>query len=144
AALPLKVINREFRTLFLFQRAFDFSRLAKRGNFFGRHDGELPSEPLCSRGVPTAMLGEPCFKIYGGPDVMAAAGSAKNVNPRHDWKCQRGESNSRPRAYESPALPLSYPGKSLADYHRVISNDQPRMAFGAALPLSYPGKSLAD
>ncbi len=24
--------------------------------------------------------------------------------------CQRGESNSRPRAYESPALPLSYPG----------------------------------
>src|ERR1044072_6822614 len=25
-------------------------------------------------------------------------------------KCQGGESNSRPRAYESPALPLSYPG----------------------------------
>src|SRR5690242_1913299 len=25
-------------------------------------------------------------------------------------ECQRGESNSRPRAYESPALPLSYPG----------------------------------
>ena len=25
-------------------------------------------------------------------------------------QCQRGESNSRPRAYESPALPLSYPG----------------------------------
>jgi hypothetical protein len=24
--------------------------------------------------------------------------------------CQGGESNSRPRAYESPALPLSYPG----------------------------------
>ena len=24
--------------------------------------------------------------------------------------CQRGESNPRPRAYESPALPLSYPG----------------------------------
>src|SRR5262249_47477541 len=24
--------------------------------------------------------------------------------------CQRGELNSRPRAYESPALPLSYPG----------------------------------
>jgi hypothetical protein len=25
-------------------------------------------------------------------------------------ECQGGESNSRPRAYESPALPLSYPG----------------------------------
>jgi hypothetical protein len=25
-------------------------------------------------------------------------------------KCQGGELNSRPRAYESPALPLSYPG----------------------------------
>src|SRR5881296_1392481 len=25
--------------------------------------------------------------------------------------CQGGDSNSRPRAYESPALPLSYPGK---------------------------------
>src|SRR5438128_7782984 len=25
-------------------------------------------------------------------------------------RCQGGDSNSRPRAYESPALPLSYPG----------------------------------
>src|SRR6266496_2550988 len=28
--------------------------------------------------------------------------------------CQGGELNSRPRAYESPALPLSYPGVVLA------------------------------
>ena len=27
-------------------------------------------------------------------------------------QCQGGELNSRPRAYESPALPLSYPGVS--------------------------------
>src|SRR5579859_4884577 len=27
-------------------------------------------------------------------------------------QCQGGELNSRPRAYESPALPLSYPGKT--------------------------------
>ena len=26
-------------------------------------------------------------------------------------ECQGGDLNSRPRAYESPALPLSYPGK---------------------------------
>src|SRR5881296_3338500 len=35
--------------------------------------------------------------------------------------CQGGDSNSRPRAYESPALPLSYPGvlfraKSLTNF----------------------------
>jgi hypothetical protein len=29
-------------------------------------------------------------------------------------KCQGGELNSRPRAYESPALPLSYPGSEEA------------------------------
>jgi hypothetical protein len=29
--------------------------------------------------------------------------------------CQGGESNSRPRAYESPALPLSYPGAGKRD-----------------------------
>ena len=30
--------------------------------------------------------------------------------------CQGGESNSRPRAYESPALPLSYPGNPCATH----------------------------
>src|SRR5437879_2217312 len=34
---------------------------------------------------------------------------------RGDTKnCQGGELNSRPRAYESPALPLSYPGVQAA------------------------------
>ena len=36
------------------------------------------------------------------------------IKPPHEgWQpeCQGGELNSRPRAYESPALPLSYPGK---------------------------------
>jgi hypothetical protein len=36
--------------------------------------------------------------------------AAQNIDQRHIEKCQGGESNSRPRAYESPALPLSYPG----------------------------------
>ena len=40
------------------------------------------------------------------PLENSAADRAK-VNSK---KCQRGESNPRPRAYESPALPLSYPG----------------------------------
>src|SRR3954470_6031086 len=32
------------------------------------------------------------------------------VHSKEARECQRGELNSRPRAYESPALPLSYPG----------------------------------
>ena len=30
------------------------------------------------------------------------------------YECQGGDLNSRPRAYESPALPLSYPGERFA------------------------------
>src|SRR3984893_10434609 len=41
---------------------------------------------------------------------MSASRAAKDINPSHN-KCQGGELNSRPRAYESPALTLSYPGK---------------------------------
>src|SRR5438874_1759646 len=42
---------------------------------------------------------------------MPPGGTTNNVNPCHfREKCQGGELNSRPRAYESPALPLSYPG----------------------------------
>ena len=40
-------------------------------------------------------------------------GSGRSINPQSEFrnsKCQGGELNSRPRAYESPALPLSYPG----------------------------------
>src|SRR5204863_8766978 len=40
------------------------------------------------------------------------------INPKSiicSQKCQGGESNSRPRAYESPALPLSYPGDGVKD-----------------------------
>ena len=53
--------------------------------------------------------------------------------------CQGGDLNSRPRAYESPALPLSYPGfyfvqKSLAN---SLKRPTPN-AFGAALAPSYP------
>src|SRR4029077_12681653 len=39
---------------------------------------------------------------------MKLAIGIRKSSPRY---CQGGESNSRPRAYESPALPLSYPGE---------------------------------
>src|SRR5258708_3598477 len=62
-------------------------------------------------------------------------------------KCQGGELNSRPRAYESPALPLSYPGlkKCLSCADALRQPDQPRMLSGLLYaeilrhrPLSYP------
>ena len=57
--------------------------------------------------------------------------------------CQGGDSNSRPRAYESPALPLSYPGALFGSQKLAIFLQRPTPnAFGAALPLSYPGKII--
>src|SRR5438067_10593764 len=38
-------------------------------------------------------------------------------------KCQGGELNSRPRAYESPALPLSYPGARFRNGARNLLNE---------------------
>src|SRR6266513_3038793 len=37
-------------------------------------------------------------------------------------ECQGGELNSRPRAYESPALPLSYPGVKGAKLNRIAQS----------------------
>src|SRR5947207_2624574 len=46
---------------------------------------------------------------------------------RRVGECQGGELNSRPRAYESPALPLSYPGDEflLAELPAVLNNGSP-------------------
>src|SRR5205823_14039537 len=56
-------------------------------------------------------------------------------------QCQGGELNSRPRAYESPALPLSYPGakKISSQFARRLNSRPTPNAFGAALPPSHPG-----
>src|SRR4029077_10560604 len=37
-------------------------------------------------------------------------------------ECQGGELNSRPRAYESPALPLSYPGVKAAKLNCIAGH----------------------
>ena len=44
--------------------------------------------------------------------------------------CQGGELNSRPRAYESPALPLSYPGKRVCGFFVVSIGLFGSVAFG--------------
>ena len=44
--------------------------------------------------------------------------------------CQGGELNSRPRAYESPALPLSYPGKRVCGFFVASIGLFGSVAFG--------------
>src|SRR6266498_811703 len=52
-------------------------------------------------GLLTFNVQPSTFNLAGNPQ-------SKICDPKST--CQGGESNSRPRAYESPALPLSYPG----------------------------------
>jgi hypothetical protein len=61
----------------------------------------------------------PTFRARGRGRLRLVPGLAgtrlvtdgKGICARARGWCQGGELNSRPRAYESPALPLSYPGK---------------------------------
>jgi hypothetical protein len=77
------------------------------------------------------MLRKTGIELDGRTNVVATRIPLKNVNPGHNEKCQRGESNSRPRAYESPALPLSYPGIKLIIFaERPLTADQPRKLSG--------------
>ena len=71
-------------------------------------------------------------RVGAGPaDILSRAWTRCNVGrlihakckPKPYEKCQGGELNSRPRAYESPALPLSYPGVS------VLNPNLPRSVF---------------
>jgi hypothetical protein len=63
-------------------------------------------------------------------------GSGRSINPQSEFrnsKCQGGELNSRPRAYESPALPLSYPGaKFFCTLKRCFLNPATHAADTAA------------
>ena len=79
------------------------------------------------------MFFQPSRQVRRRPVVVPAAPRSQNINPSHknNW-CQGGELNSRPRAYESPALPLSYPGTE----NTLFCPDQPRHRMSG---LSYPG-----
>src|SRR5881392_219072 len=78
---------------------------------------------------------------------MSASRTTKNVDPRHFSKtCQGGELNSRPRAYESPALPLSYPGEKGAEIEScfprvstcgVIPSEARDLAFASSLRIVF-------
>src|SRR6266496_4792382 len=64
-------------------------------------------------------------------------------NPRsaiRNEKCQGGELNSRPRAYESPALPLSYPGiKFFTALHVTQTSTNPECFRGCSTAELPPG-----
>ena len=61
-------------------------------------------------GMAASVLFESLIKINRRSDIVTPGRALQDVNPSHLKMCQGGELNSRPRAYESPALPLSYPG----------------------------------
>jgi hypothetical protein len=53
---------------------------------------------------------EPKRRVHGGYTAKRAPRNPFQIK-RKEW-CRRGESNPRPRDYETLALPLSYAGKS--------------------------------
>src|SRR5438132_165066 len=56
------------------------------------------------------MLRETRFQNNSRANVVADQMILSEHIPKAWYSYQGGELNSRPRAYESPALPLSYPG----------------------------------
>ena len=78
------------------------------------------SESFRCRGMSAQMLSESRIDIYSRTNIMSPRGAAKNIKPRHFENCQGGELNSRPRAYESPALPLSYPGDGVRRFDAMF------------------------
>jgi hypothetical protein len=104
-----------------FSEGFDFPR-------HGESEGPKTTSGV---GVPAPMLLESLIEIDGRPDVMTSGRTLQDVNSGHSKICQGGELNSRPRAYESPALPLSYPGVKESNYLIVLDcSDQPRKLSG--------------
>src|SRR6266404_869577 len=135
AALPLQVEDCESWVFLSLQVTLGFSRFSQSAKFFLGDDLKRIAESLRCRSMTARMLCKPRIEIERRTDVVSARRTAKNIDPRHLKKYQGGELNSRPRAYESPALPLSYPGIKLFHFARCLSAIRPTPnAFGAALP----------
>src|SRR5436309_14045269 len=79
-----------------------------------------------------------CSLTSYGTEVKRSptARSSKYSSLMEKEECQRGELNSRPRAYESPALPLSYPGECGRKSGRAATSCQ-RLADGAGAVASF-------
>src|SRR5439155_21581326 len=99
--------------------AFATSCLTGRCDFLTCHNLKIFAQTFRRVRVTTAMLSDPGLKINSRTDVVPPRRAVQYINRCHFQKCQGGESNSRPRAYESPALPLSYPGAEGSKSRRI-------------------------
>ena len=134
AALLLQVINRQSRILLSFKETFQSACLAKSSNFFLGDDLKIISEPFGGCRVAAQVLRKASIRICSGANSVDRTIRAEYKPTPYESRCQGGESNSRPRAYESPALPLSYPGveKGLTAPLHPVNRPTPK-PFGAAL-----------
>jgi hypothetical protein len=126
------MVNCELRVFLLLEVTFHLSSFAECSHLFFSDDLKFASKTFRCCGVSAQMLCKPSVEIDGRANVVSTGRTAENVNPRHFENCQGGELNSRPRAYESPALPLSYPGleKFLNCVNTLRQPDQPRKLSG--------------
>ena len=130
--------------LFRFQSSFNSSRLRQRLELLAHYNFQVTAESLGCVSVSAKVLEKTGVKIDGRANIVATVCAAEDVDPGHR-ELPGGELNSRPRAYESPALPLSYPGVNFRiSFPRSRPTQLPGAlptpkAFGAALPLGYPG-----
>src|SRR6266403_257849 len=79
--------------------------------------------------------------LHGRPARSRKGPRAVYVQCERVGECQGGDSNSRPRAYESPALPLSYPGakrKSSIPSYEVSTRAKLRICL---LPFVIPSEA---
>ena len=110
AALPLEMINGELGIFLCFQDALQLASLRQCFRLFLGNNFEFLAEAFGCCRVASQMLRETRFQINSRANVVADQMILSEHIPKAWYSYQGGELNSRPRAYESPALPLSYPG----------------------------------
>ena len=110
ASKRLQIMNGNPWILFRLQHSLDARRFIERFDVFACYKLETFTQPSRCVGVSPSVLRQIWnpnrlqIRYSVGPRARA------ECRPRPSYVCQGGDSNSRPRAYESPALPLSYPG----------------------------------
>ena len=105
----LEVEDCQMRIFLCFEPSLDLTRFAEGSHFLRGRESQF-SKAASRVGMAASVLFESLIKINRRSDIVTPGRALQDVNPSHLKMCQGGELNSRPRAYESPALPLSYPG----------------------------------
>src|SRR5581483_3607353 len=132
AALGPQKVNSKFWILLYLQHALNAPRFIKRFDLFtyDRHK-RFAYSPRCRYALADVGLTE-----NPGPNLCDVGRRIRAAyTPKASQMCQGGDSNSRPRAYESPALPLSYPGVLSSNDIKQTSPDQPQRFQGPTTEL---------